>query len=109
MQDNAKIHKAKKTMKWFEDRGIELLEWPPYSPDLNPIEQLWFELKCLVNVIDPGLAEVTSTDEATMERFTAAIQRAWASITPERIRGLVESMDERINAVIAAEGWYTRF
>lgn len=42
-------------MEWFENMGIELLEWPPYSPDLNPIEQLWFKLKQLVNIIDPKL------------------------------------------------------
>jgi transposase len=40
MQDNAKIHKAKKTIEWFENNGIVLLDWPPYLPDLNPIENL---------------------------------------------------------------------
>lgn len=109
MQDNAKIHKAKKTLKWFEDMGIELIEWPPYSPDLNPIEQLWFELKELINVIDPGLQEITSKSEETMLRFGRAINRAWAEISCERVRGLVESMDSRVNAVIDAKGWYTRF
>jgi len=109
MQDNAKIHTAKKTMNWLKDMGIDLIEWPPYSPDLNPIEQLWFELKNRVNAIDPGLLETTAQDEATMDRFASAIKRAWASIPAARIEGLVRSMDERINAVIAAEGWYTRF
>jgi transposase len=41
MQDNAPIHTAKKVTKWFEDRGIPVLNWAPYSPDLNPIEHVW--------------------------------------------------------------------
>ena len=37
MQDNAPIHTAKKVKKWFEENGITIMSWPPYSPDLNPI------------------------------------------------------------------------
>ena len=48
MQDNAPIHKAKKVMKWFEDNWVVLNDWPPYSPNLKPIEHIWYELKKLV-------------------------------------------------------------
>jgi hypothetical protein len=40
MQDNAPIHMANKVKKWFEDNGIDTSDWPPYSPDLNPIEHV---------------------------------------------------------------------
>ena len=37
-QDNAKIHLAKETKKWFETHGVYVEDWPAHSPDLNPIE-----------------------------------------------------------------------
>ena len=39
-QDNDLKHKAKETMKWFNDKGISVLEWHSQSPDLNPNENL---------------------------------------------------------------------
>jgi hypothetical protein len=38
MQDNAPIYTAKKVKQWFKERVIQVTDWPPYSPDLNPIE-----------------------------------------------------------------------
>ena len=40
MQDNAPIYKANKVTEWFQEMGIDVMAWPLYSPDLNPIENL---------------------------------------------------------------------
>ncbi|KAF2690711.1 hypothetical protein K458DRAFT_287416, partial [Lentithecium fluviatile CBS 122367] len=48
-QDNSRIHRAKNTEAWFKRNKISLFPHPPYSPDLNPIENIWSILKDRLN------------------------------------------------------------
>lgn len=45
VMDNATFHKTERTYRLIEDAGCELLFLSPYSPDLNPIEKLWANIK----------------------------------------------------------------
>lgn len=45
VMDNAAFHKSAETIEIIEDAGCVPLFLSPYSPDLNPIEKLWANLK----------------------------------------------------------------
>jgi transposase len=99
-QDGAPCHTARVCMKWFEDHGVTVLDWPGNSPDLNPIENLWSRLKRLVSAKRPS-------NRATL---IAAIIECWFHvITPEHLAALVDSMPRRCQAVISAKGFPTKY
>ena len=47
-QDNATPHVSTVTLNWFAEKNIVTMKFPPCSPDLNPIENLWAELSRMI-------------------------------------------------------------
>ncbi len=45
MQDGTQVHTADVVQKWLKEKSYMVMDWPPYSPDLNTIKNLWFPLK----------------------------------------------------------------
>jgi len=108
MQDNAPVHRARTVREWLRDCEYVVLEWPPYSPDLNPIEHAWKLLKDAVHRLYPDLKKITHKPTA-IARIKEIIANAWESIDGHYFKKLVESMPARIQAVIDARGWYTKY
>lgn len=96
MQDNARPHIKKTTIKAMEDLGIKILQgWPPYSPDLNIIETVWAIMKRRIRDIGPK----------SIDDLKKICLDVWNSISNETIHGLVSDMPNRLISVIRNNGY----
>ena len=103
-QDKATPHKSAVTQKWFNENGFptnEILYWPAQSPDLNPIEHVWAELK---RRLDGYGTRATSKEE-----LADRISTEWNKFTKEDCLKYIDSMPNRIEAVIKSKGGPTPY
>ena len=77
IMDNLSSHKSAKVGVLLRDAGAELLYLPPYSPDFNPIEQMWSKVK----------SHLRSAKARTQDDLYQAIAGALSFITPNDTRG----------------------
>jgi transposase len=107
-QDNARIHTARTTVDFMQQHGIWVVPFPPYSPDLNPIEHMWYMLKKTVHQLHPEMATIGTSPE-DWEQFCAALKEAWRRIPDSYIKKLIWSMGDRLAAVRRARGYQTKY
>src|SRR6185312_3310720 len=93
-QDNARIHTAGTSKVWFHNHGIDLIDFPPWSPDLNPIENLWNDLKRRVYAHHPR----------TMEELEEWIQIEWQATDLSFISYICRDMHNRLELVLKNKG-----
>ncbi|KAK3531532.1 hypothetical protein QTP70_024909 [Hemibagrus guttatus] len=98
-QDNDPKHTSKSTSEWLKKNKMKTLEWPSQSPDLNPIEMLWHDLKKVVHARKPS-------NVAELQQFC---KDEWAKIPPQRCNRLIASYGKRLSAVVAAKGGPTSY
>lgn len=97
--DNDPKHTARATKEWLRKKHFKVLEWPSQSPDLNPIENLWRELKVRVAQRQPQ--NITALEEICMEE--------WANIPATVCANLVKTYRKRLTSVIANKGYITKY
>ena len=73
VMDNLTAHKGERVRELIEERGCELLYLPPYSPDLNPIEEAFSKVKRILRKAE------SRTREALVEAIGAAISAVTAN------------------------------
>ncbi|KAK3556190.1 hypothetical protein QTP70_005587 [Hemibagrus guttatus] len=98
-QNNDPKHTSKSTSEWLKKNKMKTLEWPSQSPDLNPIEMLWHDLKKVVHARKPS-------NVAKLQQFC---KDEWAKIPPQRCNRLITSYRKRLIAVVAAKGGPTSY
>ncbi|KAF7563680.1 hypothetical protein G7046_g460 [Stylonectria norvegica] len=99
-QDNSSLHTARPTFAWLMSHGVEYIDWPPFSPDLNPIENVWAILKRHLRTHYPHLHDLKDNQE-DREEFERCVKLAWAAIPQSTIRRIIESMERRLRATYA--------
>ncbi len=97
VQDGARCHIAKTVMLHLDGKGVAVLpNWPAYSPDLNPIENVW-------KLLSDEVAKRSAAVQTVAELKQVAIA-AWAAIPTEKINNYVMSFRGRLRKVRESRG-----
>ncbi len=88
----------KATKEWLK-KHIKFLEWPSQSPDLNPIENLWRELK----------VRVAKRQPRNLDDLERICKEEWDKIPSEMCANLVANYKKRLTSVIANKGFATKY
>ncbi|KAI5151536.1 hypothetical protein ENBRE01_2202 [Enteropsectra breve] len=100
-QDNDPKHTSKKAKDYIKSLNLSVLHWSSCSPDLNPIEHVWSNVKMrLYKRIQKS---------KNKEVLIAAIKEEWYSTPLEYIQALYNSMPARIAAVKTAHGGHSKY
>ena len=85
----------------MQENGINTFEWPPQSPDLSPIENLWNVMKMKMKALKPR--------PKTHAGMREACQEIWVNLGDELRQQLIGSFRERCRLCVAAEGNIIKF
>ncbi|GFT90446.1 transposable element Tc3 transposase [Trichonephila clavipes] len=96
MDDNARPHRARIVEEYLEDHGLERMEWPARSPDLNPIEHLWDYLGREVAALNPP--------PRSLHELKQGLLCVWSSLPIPVSDNLINSMGNRCRQCIQVRG-----
>ena len=102
-QDGAPAHLSRMTKNELQNLGIGpyIFPWPPSSPDMSPIEEVWKRMKRKITRRNPH--------PTTVPELRQVIVEEWNNLTPEVIQGYTSSFPERVGDLILAEGSHTKW
>ena len=83
------------------------MDWPSYSPDLNPIENLWTLLTAKIYELRPDLIHIHN--DITKVILGATAQQAWDGLEIRSLEHLSAAAPYRVEAIVESEGLYTPY
>ena len=97
-QDSAPAHKAKLTQEWISENFPDFIsaqEWPPYSPDLNPMDySIWSILE----------SKACAKSHKTLATLKTDLQKAWCELSLDTIAKIVDNFPKKLNLCVDAGG-----
>ena len=100
-QDNARPYVAMICTAYLQAHNIDVLPWPAFSPDLNPIKHLWDELDRRVRRRDNLPSSVPELEQALLQE--------WNNIPQKTVNNLINSMTCCVQSALDANGGHTRY
>ena len=99
-EDGDKVHTSKVASTWKRKNKIEILDWPPSSCDISPLENLWGHFKKRLAL---------EKNPHDVEQFKLLAQRVWQETKVSLCEKLIESIPDRIRAVLDCNGGPTKY
>lgn len=98
-QDNDPKHTSHLMREWLLYHVPHQLKTPPQSPDLNPIENLWEHLD----------RQIRKHNIQNKNQLKAILREEWQNISSDITENLVNSIPRRLQAVVEAKGFPTKY
>ena len=95
LMDNHSVYKSMNSLLFYKEHKIKVIDFPPYSPDLNPIENIWKK------------KEIMKKEYQTLSVMTKDIWKEWDNITESQLRNYSASMKDRMKSWLQLKGSIT--
>jgi hypothetical protein len=100
-EDNVPCHVSLRSTQWKQGNNINTLPWPPQSPDINIIENMWKVLKLRVQ---RRTNEIRNAGD-----LETVVRDIWSDLPLLYIRSLYSSLPRRIRCVLRTRGHITKY
>ena len=99
MHDNDPKHTSGLVKDWLKQKTIQTLPWPSFSPDLNPIENLWDEFE----------RRVKKHQLKNLQELELQLTQEWNNIELSVLEKLVDSVPSRLYECVKTKGYPTKY